>query len=156
MASSDNLYLTRAVELAEQARAAGNDPFGAVVVGADGTVVDAENTVVTAHDPTGHAELNVVRAAAAVMSRDQLATATLSTSTEPCAMCTGAIFWAGIPRVVFALAESELNAMLPASSAALVLSTTCREIFARGGRPTDVVGPVSIPGAAEVHAGYWG
>ncbi len=155
MTGSDDSYLARAVELAEQSRAAGNDPFGCIVVGPGGVAVEAHNTVVTDHDPTGHAETNAVRAAAAVLSREQLAHATLYTSTEPCAMCSGAIFWSEIPRVVYALAEAELNSMLPASSSSLVLATTCREIFAKGGRPTEVIGPVAISGAREVHDGYW-
>ena len=148
-------HLTRAVRLAGLAREHGNDPFGALLITAGGQVVEAENTVVTGTDPTGHAETNLVRLAAAALSGEELSGATLYTSTEPCAMCCGAIFWAGIPRVVYALAESELNAMLPASSIGLVLDLPSREIFARGGHATEVVGPIETPGAREVHAGYW-
>lgn len=147
-------HLTRAVELAALAREHGNDPFGALLVTAQ-RIVEAENTVVTGSDPTGHAETNLVRLAAAQLSAEQLADATLYTSTEPCAMCCGAIFWGGIPRVVYALAEAELNAMLPTSSIGLVLDLPSREIFVRGGRPTEVIGPIQTPGAREVHAGYW-
>jgi len=124
-------------------------------VTADGTIVEAENTVVTGSDPTGHAETNLVRLAAARLSPADLATATLYTSTEPCAMCCGAIFWAGIPTVVYALAETALNAMLPPESIGLVMELPSREVFARGGHPTEVIGPVDVPNAAEVHAGYW-
>ena len=148
-------HLTRAVELAALAREHGNDPFGALLITAEGRIVEAENTVVTHRDPTGHAETNLVRLAAAQLSTEQLAGATLYTSTEPCAMCCGAIFWGGIPRVVYALAESELNAMLPPSSIGLVLELPSRQIFAQGGHPTEVVGPIETPGAREVHAGYW-
>ena len=147
--------LTRAVALASSAREHGNDPFGALLVTDAGVVVEAENTVVTGSDPTGHAETNLVRLAAAQLAPAELATATLYTSTEPCAMCCGAIFWAGIGRVVYALAESELNAMLPPESIGLVLDLPSREVFARGGHQTEVIGPIAVPGAAEVHAGYW-
>lgn len=147
--------LTRAVELAASARARGNDPFGALLVTSTGGVVEAENTVVTDRDPTGHAETNLVRKAASQLSAAELADSTLYTSTEPCAMCCGAIFWAGIPRVVYALAEDDLNAMLPDSSKALLLALPSREVFARGGRSTDVIGPIDVPGAADVHDGYW-
>jgi tRNA(Arg) A34 adenosine deaminase TadA len=149
-------HLTRAVELAALARAGGNDPFGALLVTSDGRIVEAQNSVVTGSDPTGHAETNLVRLAAAQISSDELASSTLYTSTEPCAMCCGAIFWGGIPRVVYALAESELNAMLPAGSIGLVLDLPSREVFARGGHATEVVGPIETPGMREVHAGYWG
>lgn len=121
----------------------------------DGAVVEAENTVVTGNDPTGHAETNLVRLAAARLTPAELATSTLYTSTEPCAMCSGAIFWAGIPRVVYALAETALNEMLPPESIGLVMELPSREVFARGGHPTEVVGPIDVPNAAEVHAGYW-
>ena len=101
-------HLRRCVELAQQARDRGDHPFGSVVVTADGRVVEGLNTVVTRRDPTGHAETNVVREAAARLEPDELAASTLYTSTEPCAMCAGAIYWSGIPRVVFALSESGL------------------------------------------------
>lgn len=154
--SESTTHLTRAVELAALARANGNDPFGALLVTAHGRIVEAQNSVVTDSDPTGHAETNLVRIAAAQLSAEELATATLYTSTEPCAMCCGAVFWGGIPRVVYALAESELNAMLPASSIGLVLDLPSREVFARGGHPTEVIGPIETVGMREVHAGYWG
>jgi tRNA(Arg) A34 adenosine deaminase TadA len=148
-------HLARAVEVASDARAHGNHPFGAVLVTREGILVEAENTVVTHSDPTGHAETNLVRRAAEVLSSDELRGSTLYTSTEPCAMCCGAIFWAGIPRVVYALAESELIAMVPVDSAEGTLALPSREVFARGGRATEVIGPVDAPGAVEVHAGFW-
>ena len=90
---------------------------------------------------------------AARLSPAELATSTLYTSTEPCSMCCGAIFWAGIPRVVYALAETALNEMLPPESIGLVMELPSREVFARGGHPTEVVGPIDVPNAAAVHAG---
>lgn len=147
-------HLTRAVTLAEAARAGGNHPFGATLVTADGRTADAGNTVLTANDPTGHAETNLVRLAAATFTPEELATSVLYTSTEPCAMCSGAIFWAGIGSVVYALGGDELIAMLsPGDTFDLALPS--REVFARGGHPTDVAGPFDIPGAREVHAGFW-
>lgn len=155
VAASDSTYLTRAVELAASAREHGNHPFGALVVAADGRTVEAENTVVTGNDPTGHAETNLVRLAAAALTASELSTSTLYTSTEPCAMCAGAIFWAGIPRVVYAFGEDELIALVPSDSAEFTLALPSREVFARGGHATEVVGPIATPGAADVHAGFW-
>lgn len=151
----DTEYLTRAVDLARSARDHGNHPFGALVVASDGRIVAAENTVVTSGDPTGHAETNLVRLAAAAFSPAELAESTLYTSTEPCAMCTGAIFWAGIGTVVFALGGDELIEMQPESSDEFTLGMPSREIFARGGHLTEVRGPFAIPGAREVHEGFW-
>ena len=102
-------HLQRAVELARSAREHGNHPFGALLVTADGRVIEAENTVITGHDPIGHAETNLVRDAGQRLEMSELAGSTLYTSTEPCAMCSGAIYWAGIPEVVFALSEAALR-----------------------------------------------
>ncbi len=155
MEPTELAYLTRAVEVAAEARAHGNHPFGAILVTVDGKIVEAENTVVTGNDPTGHAETNLVRRSAARLDAAALRTSTLYTSTEPCAMCCGAIFWAGIPRVVYALPETALMEFVPDGSDEGLLDLPSREIFARGGRPTEVVGPVDVPGARDVHEGFW-
>jgi len=151
----DAAHLSTAVELARLAREHGNHPFGALVVTAAGRTVAAENTVLTSGDPTGHAETNLVRLAAAQLTPGELATCTLYTSTEPCAMCCGAIFWAGIPTVVYALGGDELIALLPPADD-FSLNLPSREVFARGGHPTSVRGPIRVPGAVEVHEGFWG
>ena len=148
-------HLTRAVEVAAEARAHGNHPFGAIIVTAGGVQIEAENSVLTESDPTGHAETNLVRLAASVLTPAELATCTLFTSTEPCAMCAGAIYWAGINRVVFALAEGELIAMTAANPDEQTLDLPCREVFARGPRAIEVIGPVAMPEAVAVHAGFW-
>ncbi|HAM27162.1 MAG TPA: nucleoside deaminase [Microbacteriaceae bacterium] len=147
-------HLDRAIDLAAESRARGNHPFGAILV-ADGVVVEGWNTVLTENDPTGHAETNLVRRASARLSPQQLRSSTLYTSTEPCAMCAGAIYWAGIPRVVFALSETTL-AEFTAGSEEPTLALPCREVFARGGRVIEVLGPIANVRAAEVHAGFWG
>ncbi len=148
-------HLHRAVEIAAKARDHGNHPFGAIIVTEGGVEVEAENTVLTESDPTGHAETNLVRLASSVLSHAELATCTLYTSTEPCAMCAGAIYWAGINRVVFALSEAELIAMTAANPDEQTLDLPCREVFARGPRPIEVIGPVELPEAVAVHEGFW-
>ena len=149
-------HLRRCVELARQARDRGDHPFGSVVVTADGRVVEGLNTVVTRRDPTGHAEANVVREAAAQLAADELATSTLYTSTEPCAMCAGAIYWSGIPRVVFALSEAGLAGIVAEQEGVPTMRLPCREVFARGGRAVVVAGPADLPEAIDVHDGFWG
>ncbi|MBM7505977.1 nucleoside deaminase [Agromyces aurantiacus] len=151
----DVVHLRRCVELARRARDRGDHPFGSIVVSADGRVVEGMNTVVTGRDPTGHAETNVVRLAAAELDADELAASTLYTSTEPCAMCSGAIYWSGISRVVFALSESGLRDIVAEQEGVPTLSLPSREVFARGGRPVVVAGPADLPEAADVHAGFW-
>jgi tRNA(Arg) A34 adenosine deaminase TadA len=152
----DLQHLTRAIELAAAARERGNHPFGSLLVDGDGTVVlEAENTVVTARDCTAHAEQNLVRAAVARLEPDQLAGCTLYTSTEPCAMCAGAIFWSGIGRVVFALSSAMLGEIVQDPTGAYTLAMSCREVFERGGRTVDVQGPLIEDEARIVHEGFW-
>jgi len=153
----DLSHLTRAIELAASARDHGNHPFGSLLVDGDGAVVlEAENTVVTGHDVTGHAEQNLVRAASARFGLLPLGAFTLYTSTEPCAMCAGAIFWSGIGRVVFALSSATLGEIVRDPTGAYTLAMSCREVFDRGGRSVDVRGPLIEDQARVVHEGFWG
>ncbi len=154
LTDADAPHLDRAVALAGEARDRGDHPFGALLVSPHGAVLEARNSVVTGADPTGHAETNLVRLAGS-MDRTALAGSTLYTSTEPCAMCAGAIYWSGIGRVVFALSEAELATMVAEEDGVPPLHLPCREVFARGGRPIRVVGPVGLPGARAVHEGFW-
>jgi len=149
--------MRRAFRLAHRAREHGNHPFGALLADADARVlIEAENTVVSDADCTGHAEINLVRTACRTLAHAALATATVYTSTEPCAMCAGAIYWAGMSRVVFGLRESELRALTGADPVNPTLALGCREVFARGQRPIEVVGPVLEDEARAVHEGFWG
>ena len=148
--------LRRAVALARAARDHGNHPFGSLLADADGSVLlEAENTVVTEADTTGHAETNLVRLASRRFGREVLRTCVLYTSTEPCAMCSGAIYWSAIGQVVYALAESGLAELTGPDPENPTLSLPCREVFARGQRPVAVLGPFDLPEALAVHDGFW-
>ena len=147
-------FLRHAIAIARRARDHGNHPFGAVLVDAQNQVVlQAENTVVTEHDFTGHAETNLMRQASQRFSPEQLARCTVYTSTEPCAMCAGAIHWGKLGRVVYALSANDLLAIVGRSPDELLLP--CREVFARSQRPIEVLGPALEAEAKAVHAGFW-
>ena len=155
--ATDTALLHGAVAIAVRARAAGNHPFGALLAGPDGAVLlEAENTVVTGRDATGHAETNLVRLSTGRYDAGFLRGCTLYTSTEPCAMCAGAIYWSGIGRVVYALGEDELRELVAGDDEIPTMSLPCRDVFAAGGRELRVTGPVRIDGAVEVHEGFWG
>jgi tRNA(Arg) A34 adenosine deaminase TadA len=110
----DERHLRRAIELAAQARAGGNPPFGSLLVGADGGVLAEErNTSLTDSDITAHPELKLARWAAATLTPDAAAGTTMYTSCQPCGMCTGAIERSGLGRVVFALSAAQLGALKP-------------------------------------------
>lgn len=152
----DERHLLAAIELAGKAREHGNHPFGALLVDADGNVVlEAENTVVTERDCTGHAESNLLRMASARFTPEFLERCTLYTSTEPCAMCAGAIYWGNVRRVVFALSEEELRAIVGRNPENPTLALPCREVFARGQHEIEVSGPHLREQALAVHAGFW-
>ena len=155
MNPNDQKYIRLAIQIARNAREHGNHPYGAVLVSEDGDVLlEAENTVVTKHDCTGHAETNLIRAASRKYDAEYLARCTLYTSTEPCPMCCGAIFWGNVRRVVYGLSEEALYEMAAAESDD-VLFIPCREVFSRGRKDIEVVGPLLEAEAREVHAGFW-
>jgi tRNA(Arg) A34 adenosine deaminase TadA len=156
MNDADIQHLQTAILVAGRARQHGNHPFGAILVDENNQVLlEAENTVVTGRDCTGHAETNLVRLASQRYSPEQLAACTLYTSTEPCAMCAGAIHWGNVRRVVYALSEVALYEIAGPSPENLLLP--CREVFARSQRPVEVVGPVlELDAEAKaVHQGFW-
>ena len=156
MNSTDLQYLQTAIEVAKNAREHGNHPFGAILVDEnDQVLLQAENTVVTGRDCTGHAETNLMRLASQHFPPEKLATCTLYTSTEPCAMCAGAIHWGNVRRVVFALSEVGLYEIIGPSPDHLLLP--CREVFAHSQRNVTIEGPaVELDSEArEVHAGFW-
>jgi tRNA(Arg) A34 adenosine deaminase TadA len=156
LSAQDERLLTAAIGLARRARDNGNHPFGALLADHFGNVLcEAENTVVTAGDVTGHAELNLVSKACRTLTAGQLAAAILYTSTEPCAMCSGAIYWSRIPRVIYALGEDEL-AVLAGGGGELILQLPSRQVFAAGSAAVEVSGPHLHDAAATVHQDFWG
>lgn len=152
----DESFIRRSFELASAARARGDHPFGALLVGPDGEVLaEAMNTVGTTGDRTGHAERNLMTDVSVRFGVDVLSASTMYTSTEPCAMCAASVYWVGVRRVVFGLAGSALAAMTADGPDDESLSLPCDTVFAAGGRPTEVVGPVLPDEAVEPHEGFW-
>lgn len=139
MAPEDVRHLRRCLELARSARANGNEPFGSLLVGADGAVLAERQNIVGSGDVTGHPELALASWASLNLSEDQRRTATMYTSCEHCAMCAGAHFWSGIGRLVFALSGEQLSALVPAGFPSLAVGV--REVFSRGNRTLIVEGP---------------
>jgi tRNA(Arg) A34 adenosine deaminase TadA len=157
LSPQDERLLAAAIGLAQRARDNGNHPFGALLAAPSGDVLcEAENTVVTEGDVTGHAELNLVSKACRALTAGQLATATLYTSTEPCAMCAGAIYWSRIPRVVYALGEDELAVLAgDGQDGQLVLQLPSRQVFAAGSPVVKASGPHLHDAAVAVHQDFW-
>ena len=147
-------HLRAANAVAAAALAAGHHPFGAVLVAADhSTVLLRQGNV----DAVNHAEAVLAREAARLFTPGQLWGCTLYTTVEPCAMCAGTQYWAHIGRVVYGMAESRLLAITGNHADNPTLDLPCREVFARGQKAIDVIGPVAAVEAeiAALHLDFW-
>ncbi|WP_040795198.1 nucleoside deaminase [Nocardia higoensis] len=133
-------FLTRSIALAVEAAAAGNRPFGAVMVAADGTVLaEGRNEVASAGDITAHAELAAIRRATADGHADRFAGSTMYASGEPCPMCAAACVWAGVTRIVFAASTEAFSAILTDGPH---FTLGCADLVAATDAEIDVTGPV--------------
>ena len=148
--SKHEKFIQLCYTLAEKAVGNGDHPFGALLV-RDGAVVQtAVNTVHSDNDETRHAEINLVSEAGRRFGPETLARCTLYTSTEPCAMCTGAIYAAGIPTIVFGCSARALYDLTGSD-----LSIPSRDILALGQRETAVIGPILEEEGLQIHHSYW-
>lgn len=100
-------FLRQAIELATASVMVGGGPFGAVVVRNGEVIGRGQNSVTRDSDPSAHAEVNAIRAAARALARPHLDDCTLYTSCEPCPMCLATSLWAHIPRIVFAATHEQ-------------------------------------------------
>jgi len=152
----DDDFLRHAFTVARRAISNGNHPFGAILVNREGRVLlESENGFMPSRDGTAHAERLLSTLACTTLSAEVLATATLYSSAEPCAMCAGAIYWAGIGRVVYGLSEHRLRELTGNHPDNPTLDLPCRNVFESGQRKTEVVGPLLEDEAAVLHEGIW-
>lgn len=153
----DERYLRLAFDVARKARDGGDHPFGSILVGPDGEVLMEQGNGYTAEgqDMTAHAERLLATRASKAYRPDFLAGCTLYTSAEPCAMCAGAMYWAGIGRVVFGQTEASLKALTGDHPENPTLDLPCRTVFAAGQRQVEVVGPLLEEESAELQREFW-
>jgi len=155
-AQLDDHFLRHSFDVARASMSNGNHPFGAILVDRNHTVlIETENGYMPAHDGTAHAERLLSTEACRTLSADVLAGATIYSSAEPCAMCAGAIYWAGIGRLVYGLGEQRLRGITGNHPENPTLDLPCRAVFASGQRQTEVIGPLLEDEAAALHAGVW-
>ena len=142
--------ISKTYVLARQAQANGNHPFAALLVIDGEVVLECLNTVNTSNDATQHAELELVRMANTRFDASDLRKATLYTSTEPCAMCAGAIYWSEIGAIVYGCSAETLGKIAGGR-----FVVPCRELLANGEREIKVKGPLLEEEGAEIHRGFW-
>ena len=148
---TDQELVARTIELAEEAIEDGNTPFGALLTVDDEVRREAKNTTLTDDDVSAHPELTLARWAGRELSAEELDDCTMYASTEPCPMCTAAIHYAGIGRVVFGVAGATLHEL---SGGGIPIPAT--EVIRRADGDTTVDGPVATEAAMAVHASYFG
>lgn len=153
----DAKFLRETVRVAQLSRDSGNHPFGAILVDPeDKIIISCENTFSTDRG-VGHAEFNIAREAAKKFSPEFLEECTLYTSVEPCCMCSGGIYWAGIGTVVYGLAERRLATLTGDNPENLTMDLTCHRVFEAGQRKVTVKGPFPQleEEIVETHKGFW-
>jgi len=125
--SDDEKWMALAIEASARAVEAGNRPFGATLVKDGKLLLVAENEQIVSGDCTDHAETVLVRRATAKLGAASLQGSTVYASGEPCAMCAGAMFWAGVGRIVFAASTQDISDCFGPP----VLGAPCAEVLAR-------------------------
>lgn len=152
----DEDFLRRAFDAARRSTTNGNHPFGAILVDGDGHVLlEMENGYMPSRDGTAHAERLLATKACTSYGPEILKNSTMYSSAEPCAMCAGAVYWAGIGRLVYGLSEHRLRAITGDHPENPTLDLPCRKVFETGQRPVEVIGPLLENEAAALHEGVW-
>ncbi|NLC73048.1 MAG: nucleoside deaminase [Ruminococcaceae bacterium] len=108
---NDIKFMQQAIELSKLAVKNGNEPFGAVLVKDDVIVFTNENQIYTKNDPTFHAEMGLIRSFTEETGITDLSDYTLYSSCEPCFMCSGAMVWAKLGRLVYAAGNEDLESL---------------------------------------------
>jgi tRNA(Arg) A34 adenosine deaminase TadA len=148
--------LRRAIAESAKARESGTHPFAAILAGPDGEVLMVQhNAFMPDRDMTGHAERVLATKASIKYGQDFLRGCTMYTSAEPCAMCTGALYWAGFGRLVYGLSEHRMKSIIGSNPDNLTLDLPSRTVLAAGQREVEVIGPMLEDEAAAVHEGVW-
>ncbi len=157
LSTQDERLLRRSIEVSAAAVASGNMPFGAIMADPDGNVLlEAENTGITSRNTLNHAETVLMNMAVTTLTPSQIATATLYTSCEPCAMCAGAMYWGGLNRMVYGMSELDLLEITSSDPADQNMrGVGCRNIFDTGQRHIEVSGPHLVEEASAVHVAFW-
>jgi tRNA(Arg) A34 adenosine deaminase TadA len=108
LSNEEHFFLNQTLEIAKESVTNGNHPFGALLVYNGEIVCKSENEVIVTSDVTAHAELLLIQKAQSLLSSKELKESILYSSTEPCPMCTGAIYWSGIQKVIYGTKASKL------------------------------------------------
>ncbi len=152
-------YLKAANQAAIAAMKNGNTPFGAVLVDENGKIIMTQgNAEKDENDATAHAERMLATRASKTFSKEYLWKCTLYSTFEPCPMCTGAIYWANIGRIVFGLTEFRLLELTGSDDKNPTFSMGAQKVIDSGQKPIAIFGPAGAGMEEELvapHRGFW-
>ena len=148
--SQDEVFMREAIRLSELAVERGNEPFGAVLVKDGEIVYENENQIHTGADPTFHAEAGLLRRFCAEYKVTDLRDYTLYSSCEPCFMCSGAMVWTKLGRLVYGASDMDLCGILNKKGA-----ECCRIVFENSGWKPRVTSGVLRGQSLEILAAYF-
>lgn len=148
----DEQFMQRAIELSRLAVKHGNEPFGAVLVKNDQIVFENENQIHTASDPTFHAETGLIRRFCQQEGTEDLSSYTLYTSCEPCMMCSAAMVWAKLGKMVYGASNLDLEEKILQQTGSHTSELTFQEM----GRGPETTGGILRDQAYQVLQSYFG
>ncbi len=155
----ETALLRRSIEIAAEAKARGDHPFGCLLADREGNILmEQGNFEVSGNgDCTAHAETLLMRYASQRYTKEQMRELAMYSCCEPCAMCTGAMYWGNLGRLLYVCRESELLHVTGDDPRNPTLDLPCRAVIACGQKPLEIAGP--YPELEEeflkLHRGYW-
>lgn len=159
MTELDLRLLRRTKEIAHEAMERGNHPFGALLADKDGNVLMEQGNAFSEGGSACHAETILLLKAAKTYSPEFLKSCTLYSNFEPCCMCTGALYWTNVGRLVFGATEKDLLKFTGDNEENPTFSLSSREVVSHGQKDIIIEGPVQDEAFLEEicrdHIGFW-
>ena len=159
MTEKDKELLLRTVEIAHKAMESGNHPFGALLADKDGNILMEQGNEFTEGGSAYHAETLLLLRAARKYSPEKLAECTLYSNFEPCCMCTGALYWTNVRRLVFGATEKDLLRFTGDNEENPTFSLSSREVVEHGQKDIMIIGPADdeelLERICHDHIDFW-
>ena len=159
MTEKDKALLRECIRIAHEAMEKGNHPFGALLADKDGNILMEQGNAFTEGGSAYHAETLLLLRAARKFSPEELQSCTLYSNFEPCCMCTGALYWTNVGRLVFGATEDALLSYTGSNDENPTFSLSSREVVKHGQKPIEILGPTEDNALLEEivrdHIGFW-
>ncbi|HHX19336.1 MAG TPA: nucleoside deaminase [Clostridiaceae bacterium] len=151
--------LRRTIEICAEAKARGDHPFGCLLADAEGNILmeQGNEEVTRGGDCTSHAEALLMRKASQIYDKEAMSKLTMYNCADSCAMCTGAMYWGNLGRMVYICPESKLKEVTGDDIRNPTLNLPSAVVIACGQKPMEIVGPFPelVPDFLALHEGYW-